>query len=320
MSSPLTIGTAVSSTNSVSASSTVVASPSYTAGATLVAFAVGVGTGGTNATCSVSGGGVTWTQLATYSPVEDGAALNYWLSVYIAANANGSGNITATNAGSIASGTLIIVIPISGTPTSSVTDGAGVGSGALSTSTINTSNWSQSFGAGDLTIAGFFVAEINTGVSAPTGYTIQKQQEMGTGGFYLTVLTNPSQNGTSENGALKTTTAADWMGIALALKAAAPTVTSSTPSSGTTAGGTSITDLAGTGFFGSATVTFGGGSATSVTVVGLTEITCTTPSHAVGLVAVTVTNPDGQSGTGNVYTYTTAAATARELCLLGCGT
>jgi hypothetical protein len=89
---------------------------------------------------------------------------------------------------------------------------------------------------------------------------------------------------------------------------AAPTVTSVSPSSGTTAGGTAVT-VTGTNFMTGATVTFGGTGATNVVVVSATQITATTAAHAAGAVNVVVTNPDTQSGTlVNGYTYTTSVA------------
>jgi hypothetical protein len=87
--------------------------------------------------------------------------------------------------------------------------------------------------------------------------------------------------------------------------APAPTVTSVSPNSGPDTGGTSVT-ITGTGFDSGVTnVTFGGTAATGVTFVSSTQITVTTPVHAVGAVDVVVTNPDTQSGTlTNGYTYT----------------
>ena len=83
---------------------------------------------------------------------------------------------------------------------------------------------------------------------------------------------------------------------ATALAAAQPTLSSITPTSGSTAGGTSVT-LTGTGFVAGASVSFGGSAATSVVVVSSTSITAKTPAHAAGTVGVTVTNPDGTSAT-----------------------
>lgn len=85
----------------------------------------------------------------------------------------------------------------------------------------------------------------------------------------------------------------------------APTVASVTASSGTTAGGTSVT-IAGTQFrtSGTTSVTFGGSAATAVSVSSSTSLTCTTPAHSAGAVDVVVTNPDGQSGTlAGGFTY-----------------
>src|SRR5882724_1255670 len=84
---------------------------------------------------------------------------------------------------------------------------------------------------------------------------------------------------------------------------AAPTVSSVSPSSGTTAGGTAVT-ITGTGFVSGATVTLGGTAATNVVVVSASQMTATTPAHAAGAVNVVVTNPDTQNGTlTNGYTY-----------------
>jgi hypothetical protein len=84
---------------------------------------------------------------------------------------------------------------------------------------------------------------------------------------------------------------------------AAPTVSSVSPSTGSTAGGTSVT-IAGTGFQAGATVTFGGTAGTSVSVANSTSITAVTPAHAAGVVNVVVTNTDTQNGTlGLGFTY-----------------
>jgi hypothetical protein len=83
----------------------------------------------------------------------------------------------------------------------------------------------------------------------------------------------------------------------------APTVSSVSPNTGSTAGGTVVT-ITGTNFVTGATVTFGGTLATNVTVVLGTQITATTPAGSAGAVAVTVTNPGGQNGSlSNGFTY-----------------
>jgi hypothetical protein len=82
-----------------------------------------------------------------------------------------------------------------------------------------------------------------------------------------------------------------------------PTVTSVSPSSGTTAGGTSVT-VTGTGFLTANGVKFGSSSATFA-VVSDTQITATAPAGS-GTVDVTVTNTTGASAkSGNdIYGYT----------------
>jgi len=82
----------------------------------------------------------------------------------------------------------------------------------------------------------------------------------------------------------------------------APGVTSVAPSNGALAGNTPVT-ITGTGFLAPASVTFGGTAATNVIVVSSTSITATTPAHSAGLVAVGLTNGDGQMGSCTCYTY-----------------
>ena len=87
------------------------------------------------------------------------------------------------------------------------------------------------------------------------------------------------------------------------LIAPAPILTTVSPTSGPTTGGTSVT-LTGQNFASGATVTFGGTAATSVVVVSTTQITAKTPPHAKGSVNVVVTNSDGQSATlASGFTY-----------------
>jgi len=86
-----------------------------------------------------------------------------------------------------------------------------------------------------------------------------------------------------------------------AAQAAPPAITSISPSTGTPNGGT-IVSITGTNFANGAAVKFDTSSAIGVTVNSSTSITATTPVHAPGRVAVTVTNPDNQSGTGS-FTY-----------------
>jgi PKD repeat protein len=75
-----------------------------------------------------------------------------------------------------------------------------------------------------------------------------------------------------------------------------PAVTSVSPNHGPMAGGTTVT-IAGSLFQSGATVYFGGMAADNVTVINSNQITAVTPPHFPTQVDVTVTNPDGESGT-----------------------
>lgn len=118
---------------------------------------------------------------------------------------------------------------------------------------------------------------------------------VGTAGPAAITVTNPDSQSATFNG--------------FSYTAPAPTVTSVTPSTGTTAGGTTIT-IAGTGFQSGATVKIGGVAATNVVFVSATQLTAVTPlgpanDQATVPKDVTVTNPDGQSGTrSGGFTYT----------------
>ena len=82
-----------------------------------------------------------------------------------------------------------------------------------------------------------------------------------------------------------------------------PTVTSISPTSGSTAGGTSVT-ITGTNFITGATVTIGGSSCTSVVVVSSSSITCTTPSGTAGgkdVVVATGVSPNATLAGGFTY-------------------
>ena len=82
-----------------------------------------------------------------------------------------------------------------------------------------------------------------------------------------------------------------------------PAVTSISPTSGPTGGGTTVT-VNGTNFTGATKVMFGATAATSFTV-SPTQITAVSPRHAAAIVNITVTTPGGTSANvaGDQYTY-----------------
>ena len=99
---------------------------------------------------------------------------------------------------------------------------------------------------------------------------------------------------------------------------APPTLSSVSPASGPTTGGTVIT-LNGANFVSGASVFVGGAPATSVTFLSATQLRATTPTGTAGLRTVQVTNPDAQSVTlNNAFTYVAAGAD-RHLGVAGIG-
>lgn len=87
-----------------------------------------------------------------------------------------------------------------------------------------------------------------------------------------------------------------------------PTISSVSPSAGTTLGGTLVT-LTGTNFQNSATILIGGLTCSGLSVLTSTQATCTTQAHGAGLVDITWTNPD--SGTVTLtqgFEFTSRAA------------
>jgi len=93
----------------------------------------------------------------------------------------------------------------------------------------------------------------------------------------------------------------------------APAVSSISPATGSTSGGTVVT-ISGSGFGSTATVKIGGVAATGVSVTSSTSITATTPAHAAGKADVVVTNADGQSGTlSQAFTYAVPGPTITSI-------
>jgi hypothetical protein len=88
---------------------------------------------------------------------------------------------------------------------------------------------------------------------------------------------------------------------------AAPVITAISPSSGSPAGGTSVT-VSGTGFTGATRVGFGGLAASNYTVVSDSQITAVSPAQT-GAHYVIVTGPGGSSANvpADIYSYTAAA-------------
>lgn len=129
---------------------------------------------------------------------------------------------------------------------------------------------------------------IEDGMIATPGDTVQKTFTATTAGSFLFVCSVPSC-GVGHS-------SMDGKMIVQKVTAAAPTIASINPPTGSTAGGDSVT-ITGTGFSSNARVTIGGVAATNVTVTSSTSITATTPAHGAGKADVVVTNADNQSAT-----------------------
>ena len=88
-----------------------------------------------------------------------------------------------------------------------------------------------------------------------------------------------------------------------------PTVTSLSPSSGTTGGGASVT-ISGSNFVGVSAVSFGSTPASGFVVNSNSTITATSPAESAGTVNVVVTTSNGASvpGVGNQYVYSASGA------------
>jgi uncharacterized protein YhjY with autotransporter beta-barrel domain len=131
-----------------------------------------------------------------------------------------------------------------------------------------------------------------TGVSVVDANTITATLPAGSAGTADVAVTGPDGTGT---------------GSGLFTYVPPPAVTSVSPGSGPTTGGTTVT-ITGTGFTGTTGVTIGGAPATSVTVSSDTSITVVTPSGTAGAQDVVVSRANG-SGTGSgLFTYVAAPA------------
>ncbi len=112
----------------------------------------------------------------------------------------------------------------------------------------------------------------------------------GTGSVDI-AITNPQGTGTLVNG--------------YTYLASAPTITSISPTSGFTTGGTSVT-ITGTDFTDATNVTFGSTEASSFNIDSSTSITAVSPAGSAGVVDITVTTPSGTStiSSADQFTYT----------------
>ncbi|GAT62568.1 beta strand repeat-containing protein [Paludibacter jiangxiensis] len=140
---------------------------------------------------------------------------------------------------------------------------------------------------------------VNFGSTAATSYTVNSSTSItatapsGSGTVDVIVTTSDGTSATSSNDKFT--------------YVAAPTVTSLSPTSGPTTGGTSVS-ITGTNFTGATAVKFGSTNATSYTVNSATQITATLPANSAGTVDITVTTIGGASATSSSDQFTYVAA------------
>jgi hypothetical protein len=180
----------------------------------------------------------------------------------------------------------VIFVPSASTPPGNVTiSSISPASGPVTGGTLVTVNGSNfasgstvSFGGASATSVNFISSSQLTAVTPA-----------GTAGAVNVTVTNPDPSTASlSNGFMYVSN---------------PTITSVSPNSGPTTGGTTVT-ISGSGFQSGAIVVFGAVLAASVTVNTSTQIQAVTPAESAATVSVTVTNPDaGKASLSSAFSF-----------------
>jgi hypothetical protein len=131
-----------------------------------------------------------------------------------------------------------------------------------------------------------------TGVTVVNATTITATSPAHAAGAVNVVVTTPGGNDS----------------VVFTYQTPAPTITSISPNTGPTTGGTVVT-ITGANLTGATAVKFGTANAASFSVVNATQITATSPAGALGAVYVTVTTPGGTTApsAGAQFTYSVPA-------------
>jgi hypothetical protein len=246
-----------------------------TAGGTVVTLT------GTNltGTASVTFGGVAGTALTVNSDTS--------ITVTTPAGTAGAKDVVVTTpSGSVTSaGGYTYVVPAPTISSISPVSGSTAGNTSI---TITGADFT---GATEVTFGGV----AGTGLTINSDTSITVTTPAGSAGAKNVVVTTPGGSVTSTGG--------------YTYVVPAPTISSISPSSGSTTGNTSIT-ITGTNFTGATTVTFDGVAGTGLTINSGTSITVTTPAGTAGAKNVVVTTPGGSVTATGGYTYITAPAAA----------
>lgn len=196
-----------------------------------------------------------------------------------------------------------------GAKTVTVTSGGQPSTGGTSIYTYNPVPVFTSISPNNGKLAGGAVATI-AGTGFITGCTCPLGAVVFVSSTELQVTPDPHTAGTFDCRVTNPDTQTSTAGATAYEYVAAPTVTAITPTNGKLAAGTAITDLHGTGFRAGASlaVTIGGASATGVTWVSATQLSCTAPVGTAGAKDVVVTNGDAEAQTSGatgagLYTY-----------------
>ena len=169
------------------------------------------------------------------------------------------------------------------------TSNGGVTITAVSPSSVTAGSTVSIFGTG-------FVAGASVTIG---GYPATNVAYSNSGLITATVPSGPAGtvtvNVSNAAGTFATYSSLIYTGTSTSTVSDQPNVSSVSPSSGSSAGGSTVS-ITGSGFVAPVTVTFGGVPATSVNVVNANLITATTPANPVGAVPVVVANPAGALG------------------------
>jgi len=186
---------------------------------------------------------------------------------------------------------------------------------AVSTTAISTYDVTSATMGGNITADGGAtvtergVVYSSTDATPTIGETGVTKDANGTGiGTFSKSITGLSGNTTYNVCAYATNSAGTSYGMVtnFTTLVAVPTVTGISPTSGSTAGGTSVT-ITGTNLSAASAVNFGG-TAGSITANNATSITATSPAGSAGAVDVTVTTDGGTSATSIADQFTYVAA------------
>lgn len=217
---------------------------------------------------------------------------------------NSATQITATTPVGVAGPATVNVLTASGAGISGATFTYGTTAGAApSVSAVSPTNGTTAGGT-VVTITGAnftgatgvtFNGLPATSVVVNNDTQITATSPSGTAGAINIVVQSPNGIGTGTN-----------IYTYVAAPTNAPTITSISPGSGPTAGGTSVT-VTGTNLTGATGITFDGNAGSSLVVNSNTQLTVTTPAGTVGAKVVVVSTP---AGTGTVqagFSYVTTA-------------